>query len=69
MAQVTMRTQISGTRNGAEWPAPGGSMEVSDDEAAALVAIEAAVLEVPGDHEGAQITAAVIDTTPAKRKG
>jgi hypothetical protein len=35
---VTMTHQISGTIDGVEWPAPGGTIDVSDDEAATLIA-------------------------------
>ena len=35
---VRMNIQISGTRNGEDWPAPGGTVEVPDAEAAQLVA-------------------------------
>lgn len=35
---VKMQTQISGTRDGVDWPAPGEIVNVSDDEAAMLVA-------------------------------
>lgn len=35
---IEMRYQISGTRNGEEWPAPGVPFDLPDEEAAALVA-------------------------------
>ncbi len=35
---ITMKTQISGTRDGADWPAPGGTIDVPDGEAADLIA-------------------------------
>jgi len=38
MAKVTMKFQISGTRDGLDWPAPGDTIDVPADEAAALVA-------------------------------
>ena len=31
--KVRMRSQISGTRNGQEWPPPGSVVELPDDEA------------------------------------
>lgn len=34
--RIQMTKQISGTRNGLDWPAPGEEIEVSDDEGAAL---------------------------------
>lgn len=35
---VTMLRQISGTHDGVDWPAPGESLDVPDDEAAGLIA-------------------------------
>ena len=35
---VKMRVQLSGTRDGVEWPAAGETVEVTDDEGASLVA-------------------------------
>lgn len=37
MPKLTMKAQISGTRNGTSWPKPGQTIEVSDGEAKALV--------------------------------
>ncbi len=34
---ITMLRQLSGTRDGVDWPAPGESMEVPDDEGASLI--------------------------------
>lgn len=34
--KVRMRHKISGTRDGVEWPAPGGEIVLPDDEAVAL---------------------------------
>ncbi|MET7514068.1 hypothetical protein ABZS88_11410 [Streptomyces sp. NPDC005480] len=36
--KVRMKVQISGTRNGQEWPAKGGEVELPDDEGAQLCA-------------------------------
>ena len=40
MADVKIRMigKVSGTRNGAQWPEPGGVAEVSEDEAIGLIA-------------------------------
>lgn len=35
--RVVMRRQMSGTRDGKSWPAPGGTMDVTQAEADALV--------------------------------
>ncbi len=45
---VTMRRQISGTRDGVDWPAPGETIDVPDEEAASLIALGHAV--VPGEE-------------------
>ena len=38
IVKVRMRHQMSGTRDGADWPAPGGEIDLPDAEAAALCA-------------------------------
>ncbi len=38
MAKVTMNFQISGSRDGVDWPAPGDTIDVPPDEADSLVA-------------------------------
>lgn len=35
--RIRMRYQISGTRNGKDWPAPGGEMDLPTDEAVSLI--------------------------------
>ena len=37
MPKVEMVIQISGSRNGSDWPAPGGTIDVPADEAANLI--------------------------------
>jgi hypothetical protein len=56
MPKVTMLAKISGTRDGEDWPARGETLEVSADEAAALVANGLAVA-------GAVKEAASVDTS------
>ena len=56
MPKVTMLAKISGTRDGEDWPARGETLEVSANEAAALVANGLAVA-------GAVKEAATVDTT------
>ena len=58
---VTMIRQISGTRDGVDWPAPGESIDVPDDEAAGLidnglakVSDEAPADEAPAGRKGAR---------------
>lgn len=41
--RVEMRVQIAGTRDGVEWPAPGDTIVVPDDEGAELCAAGFAV--------------------------
>ncbi len=36
--KVRMKVGISGTRNGQDWPPPGGELEVDDEEGAQLCA-------------------------------
>lgn len=56
---ITMLRQLSGTRDGVDWPAPGESMEVPDDEGASLIGLQLAKAadEAPADE------------APAARKG
>jgi hypothetical protein len=36
--KVRMKVGVSGTRNGEDWPGPGGELEVDDEEGAQLCA-------------------------------
>ena len=38
MPKVEMVVQISGARDGVDWPAPGGTLDVPEQEAAELIA-------------------------------
>ncbi len=71
---VTMIRQISGTRDGVDWPAPGESIDVPDDEAAGLidnglakVSDEAPAGEAPAGE--APAGEAPAGEAPAGRKG
>lgn len=55
---VTMTTHITGTRNGEEWPAVGGTIELPDGEAAHLIAAGLAVPAEPADTEPGETTEA-----------
>lgn len=59
---ITMRRQISGTRDGVDWPAPGESIDLPDDEAAQLIALGHAV--VPGEEPAPE----AIDRSTKARK-
>lgn len=41
--KVIMQARISGTRDGEDWPAPGESIDLPDDEAVQLLATGQAV--------------------------
>lgn len=41
---IKMTANITGTRNGVDWPAPGETVDVPDGEAADLVAVGLAEL-------------------------
>jgi hypothetical protein len=56
--RVRLRHQISGTRDGAEWPAPGDTIALPDDEARALITTGAA--EEVAEEE----SASAIETDP-----
>jgi hypothetical protein len=59
---VTMRRQISGTRDGVDWPAPGETIEVPDEEAASLIQLGHA------EADGVETPADAIDRTTKARK-
>lgn len=66
MPHVQMRIQVSGTRDGVDWPAPGELLEVDDAEAADL--IRAGIAAEP---ETVEETASVDDepeTATARRR-
>lgn len=70
--RIEMRAQISGTRNGEDWPAKGGTIDVPDDEAAQLIgqgmAVPAAAdEEVEAAADGTSTETATVKNTPAKR--
>lgn len=68
--RVRMKVQISGTRDGQEWPAGGGEVELPDEEGAHLCASGLAVPLADGD-EPETATAPEAEKRPARggRKG
>lgn len=73
--EVRMKVQISGTRNGQEWPARGATIDLPDEEAAHLIAQGSA--DVAGENEEAEPAAedaapeenAAMPATPEKATG
>lgn len=63
---VTMRVQISGTRDGQDWPAPGASIDVPDDEAAQLLALGLATEGSDDDRQPATDDDSDTDPTEAE---
>lgn len=61
--RIILKHQISGTRNGEDWPAAGSTVDLPDDEAAGLLATNSAVL--PDDE--ASIESAAVNTKPTIR--
>jgi len=70
MANVTMIRKVSGTRDGVDWPDPGGSLEVPDEEAASLISLglAEAAAEV-GEGEGGEAPAEPPAEVEESRKG
>lgn len=70
--KVRMRYQMSGTRDGADWPAPGETVELSDGEAAALcaqgMAEPAGAPDAAGDGEPEKATAPAAEKRARARK-
>lgn len=64
--RIVMRVQITGTRNGADWPAPGGVIDLPSEEAAALCA--SGLAETAKGHEETSTPAATETATPKRRR-
>ena len=62
--RVTMRTVITGTRDGVEWPAPGGSIDLPDAEAVGM--LNAGFVEPCGVTEETA-TVAPVETATTRR--
>lgn len=73
MALVKMLTQISGMRDGVEWPAVGESIDVPSTEADDLVRMSLAAKVAPAKTERAivepKVETATVKRAPAKSKG
>lgn len=67
--RVRMLVSISGTRDGVEWPARGGLVDLPDAEAADMIrAGLAAAFVVEGEVETAALEAPETATTPAPKR-
>lgn len=70
--KVQLTTQLSGSRDGVEWPAAGSVVDLPADEAGALIAAGIAVAPGKAPVESAVLTTevetAVVDTKPKRRK-
>ena len=62
---VRMTAGLTGTRNGQDWPPPGGTIELDDDEASDLVAAGLAVT-VEGVERADVVAAESAMVAPAK---
>ncbi|ALV45826.1 hypothetical protein MB46_10375 [Arthrobacter alpinus] len=62
--EVRMTSQISGTRDGVDWPAPGGTIDVPAEEAATLISHGLAV--DPATEETADLDGSDVETATAK---
>ncbi len=73
--RVTMKARIAGTRNGEDWPAPGESIDLPQDEAELLVANGLAVADETKPAKKAAVETAAVEapetaatTKPRARK-
>ena len=64
--KVQMRAQISGTRNGEDWPGPGAIVDLPDDEAESLI-LNGLALEP--DEETADEPIGDVETATKKPRG
>lgn len=67
MSSIKLKVQISGTRNGEEWPAPGTVIALPDDEAATLIANGNA--EPADGEETADFAQGDVETATKKPRG
>lgn len=58
-----MRAAISGTRDGVDWPRPGGSMDLPDDEARSMITAGLAVEDATAPEAETSEVAPVEDAT------
>lgn len=72
IVKVRMRHQMSGTRDGVDWPAPGGEIDLPDGEAAALcaqgMAEPAGAPDAGGEGEPEKATAPAAEKRARARK-
>ena len=59
--RVIMRAGITGTRNGVEWPAPGESIDLPQDEAELLVVAGLAVADESKAAKKAAVESAAVE--------
>lgn len=64
--KVRMRVQITGTRNGVAWPAPGETMDLPDDEGARMCRRGFCTPDVSSEEERA-VVPDVAEKRAAKR--
>lgn len=68
--RVRMLTNITGSRNGEEWPRPGGTLDVPDHEGVDLIAngyAEPVEASEPAEAVGEAPAGTVPKKAPAKR--
>lgn len=72
IVKVRMRHQMSGTRDGVDWPAPGGEIDLPDAEAAALcaqgMAVPVGVPDAGGEGEPEKAAAPAAERRARARK-
>jgi len=59
--RVTMKARITGTRNGVDWPAPGETVDLPQDEAEQLVANGLAVVDGASSARTASVETAAVE--------
>ena len=65
---IRLTAQISGMRDGQPWPAPGGLIDVPEDEANSLIAIGMAKADKPAAPVEETATAPTAEVETAVRK-
>ena len=67
--KVKLKVNISGTRDGVEWPAVGGAIDLPDDEAAQMVAAGLASAVDVAPVETATADTSKVETRKRARRG
>lgn len=67
--KIELKVNVSGTRDGIEWPPMGGSVDLPESEAAQMVAAGLASAVTPAPVETATANTSTVETRKRVRRG